>query len=457
MAAPLLLLALLGCRAEEACAARAIQAIDGRLEDASGRGVLLRGLNARVEGLFDVTFDDGRVALETIPPFSGEDCRFMARELGHNLLRLPVNWSGLEPERGQYNEAYLEQLFGLVDDCYREGVYTLVDLHQDAYSKEIGEDGAPLWAIIPEPEELLEGPLEDLEERRLSGQVLDAFASFYANVDGLQDDYAAMSAVLVERFVDHPGAIGLELQNEPVVWGDQAALDDFHARVSEAIRAVDPHVLIAFEPDSLRNFTDEAPVGAPFPFENAVYAPHIYTHVFVDGWEDMDEEALADSVAAAVEEAGAHGAPLLVGEFGNDARTEHGFRFIEASLERYDEALASWAFWVYEEYSQDSWGLYDAGGGETRGALRGELADLLARPFPEAVDGRLTGTSWDANSRTLTVTLSDAGRGAHRFTAPARIWPSPISATCDGVSVEVALEGGRAELVCQGEEIVISD
>ena len=130
----------------------------GRLIDSSGRTVLLRGVNARVEGLFDVTFDDGRAALEEIPPFTGQDCAFLAEELGLNLLRLPVNWSGIEPEPDDWDAAYLSHIGRLVDDCDDAGVLTIVDLHQDAYGKDIGEDGAPLWAIEPPPPALLEAP-----------------------------------------------------------------------------------------------------------------------------------------------------------------------------------------------------------------------------------------------------------------------------------------------------------
>ena len=132
--------------------------------DAEGRTVVLHGINARVEGLFDVTFDDGRVALEDIPEFTLADARRM-RAMGFNLLRLPVNWSGIEPADTQpptYDPTYLARLREVVDTCGEAGLFVLIDFHQDAYSKEIGEDGAPLWAISPEPNMLLEGPLTDL-------------------------------------------------------------------------------------------------------------------------------------------------------------------------------------------------------------------------------------------------------------------------------------------------------
>src|SRR5262249_1547283 len=144
------------------------------LRDAAGRIAVLRGVNARIEGVFDVTFDDGRTPLEPIPPLDATDCTRM-RALGFDLLRLPINWSGIEPTRDSFDEAYLDRVDAAVRCAADAGVYVLIDLHEDAYSKEIGEDGAPLWAIQPPPAMLLQGPLTDLGDRRTSAQVTAAF------------------------------------------------------------------------------------------------------------------------------------------------------------------------------------------------------------------------------------------------------------------------------------------
>src|SRR5262245_33359069 len=48
-----------------------------QMVDVEGRVVFLRGVNARVEGIFDVTFDDGRIPLEPIPPFTIDDAERM--------------------------------------------------------------------------------------------------------------------------------------------------------------------------------------------------------------------------------------------------------------------------------------------------------------------------------------------------------------------------------------------
>jgi endoglycosylceramidase len=252
---------------------------DTHFRDAEGRTVFLRGVNARVEGVFDVTLSGDRVPVEEIPELTSADCARMA-ELGFNVLRLPINWSGIEPEPDQYSEPYLLAVDAAIECAWNAGVYVIVDLHQDAYSKEIGEDGAPLWAIVPEPEMLLEGPLEDLADRRLSTQVAKAFESFFATGDphGLQAAFIDVLALVGTRYAGHPGVIGFEIFNEPVIQGN--LLYPFTFAAAERLRAVAPEKLVFFEPPVFRNQLDSSPLAAaPFPVPGGVYSPHVYTEV----------------------------------------------------------------------------------------------------------------------------------------------------------------------------------
>ncbi|MFH2004987.1 MAG: cellulase family glycosylhydrolase [bacterium] len=448
----------LGCGDDDgAPAPDPLLAARGVLRDTEGRQILLRGINARVEGIFDVTFDDGRTALEPIPPFDGEDCRFLAEELGYNHLRLPINWSGLEPVRGEYDREYLQRVIALVDDCGVHGIYTLVDLHQDAFSKHIGEDGAPLWAIVPPPTDLLEGPLHDLDERRTSGQVLAAFESFFDNTDGVQDAYADLAAWLAAELDGHPWVVGLELMNEPVLLFEEEPLALFHENVGQAARLAAPELTLFFEPNSLRNMVDDWPVEYPFPLADAVYSPHIYTEVFLNGWESEDVTKIRTSVENAVAEAAAHDAPLYVGEFGNDPKSDRGRTWIDETLKLFDLHLVSSAIWLYEEWSQGSWGCYDAlpEPNPGRGPLREEVIDLLARPYPQAIDGTLRSFAYDPTTRTLTVSITDAGEGEHLLAAPERVYPSGVTATCDGAVVETTAGPGRVALRCTGQTLTL--
>lgn len=253
---------------------------DGEHLATHGAGSRCCVASTRVEGVFDVTFDDGRLPVEEIPALAPAECARM-RALGLDLLRLPINWSGVEPARDQIDEAYLVRVDAAIACAASAGLVVVVDLHQDAYSKEIGEDGAPLWAIVPPPDMLLQGPLMDLSERRTSAQVVRAFDSFFEIGDphALQREFFDMLEVVARRWGEHPAVIGFELFNEPIATEDE--LRAFHEGAAARIREVAPEKLVFFEPSSIRNFTDAAPLAKrPFAVDNAVYSPHIYTFVF---------------------------------------------------------------------------------------------------------------------------------------------------------------------------------
>src|SRR5262249_56653935 len=117
---------------------------------------------------------------------------------------LPINWSGLEPERGRYAKAYVDRVAAVVDLCAARGILVLLDFHQDAFSKEIGQDGAPRWVLDlllgPDGYPYLGGPLTDLRARRFAPATLAAFQEFFADKDGVQDLFAAAAAVVARRF-----------------------------------------------------------------------------------------------------------------------------------------------------------------------------------------------------------------------------------------------------------------
>src|SRR5215472_19071269 len=83
--------------------------VEGRtFRDGQGRQLLFHGYNAKATVLFDVTFDDGRTPNETFNDFD-ETAAQRFEELGFNVLRLPVSWSGVEPEPQQFNQAFLDK------------------------------------------------------------------------------------------------------------------------------------------------------------------------------------------------------------------------------------------------------------------------------------------------------------------------------------------------------------
>lgn len=416
--------------------------------------MLLRGVNARVDGIFDVSFDDGRVALETVPEMTDEDCLGM-RAVGFNLLRLPVNWSGIEPNQGTYEESYLTRVDEAVRCAHDAGLFVLIDFHQDAYSKEIGEDGAPLWAIVPAPEMLLEGPLTDLEARRTSPQVAAAFESFFDPMDaaGLQAAFFAMIEHVARRYATHPGVIGFEIFNEPVIDADK--LDPFHFAAAAVLRAAAPEKLIFFEPPAIRNFLDFQPLAAePFPVSGAVYSPHIYTFVFRDEQNrlaTLTKEDLRTSIDNARAEAQAWGTPLFIGEYGIGPTRTNADLWIQYQNELQDEYLASNAFWLWKEESQGRWGLFDYDEGTHTWTERPQVRDWVSRVYPQRIAGTVDSLTYDGATDTMTLVSQSSSQAPHVIYVPARI-SDQLQVRCNGEGPAVARDAasGTIEVTCSG-------
>jgi hypothetical protein len=427
------------------------------LRDDAGRIALLRGVNARVEGVFDVTFDDGRTALEPIPPLSATDCARM-RALGFDLLRLPINWSGVEPTRGAYDEAYLARVDAAIACAADAGLYVIVDLHQDAYSKEIGEDGAPLWAIQPPPDELLGGPLTDLTARRVSSQVQAAFRTFFDVDDesGLQAAFSSMIGHVAARWAEHPGVIGFELFNEPDT--GTAELDAFYRRAGQAVRDAAPTKLVFFEPPALRNLTDFIPLpDEPFPITGAVYSPHIYTYVFQSDQRAFEQATLEDleqSIGAARDEATAFGAPLFIGEFGvAPVDATANVHWMQSQAQLHDRYLASSAFWVWKEQSQGRWGVFDYDDARGAWSERPLVVGWLSRVRVTRIAGTPIENESSPAGDAVRMVLAPGSAldGTHVLYIPER-FASTTVVRCDGAEVVAPRDPmtGTLEVACAG-------
>ena len=131
----------------------------GRIVDADGREVILRGVN--VNAL--VEYWQMRADLPTTFPLTEPDVDEMA-QIGCNAVRLLVSWSRIEPAPGAYDETYLDEVEHAVEWFSERGIYSIIDFHQDAWGPTLaarpdeiceppnqpafGWDGAPGWATL---------------------------------------------------------------------------------------------------------------------------------------------------------------------------------------------------------------------------------------------------------------------------------------------------------------------
>ena len=393
---PLVLLAAGACQSAPYSPRFAPVDSDGtQLRDAEGRVRIFRGVNLHIAGIFDVTFDDGRAPREPLPDFDASDVVEL-QQLGFNLVRLPINWSAIEPVKDQYSTAYLDKVAAIVDLCRAREVRVLIDLHEDGYSKEICEDGAPLWAITPALDMPLPGGPVMGPDCHTHPAALAAFHSFFANAGGLQDHYGEMLQVVAKRFAGDTNVLGFELMNEPIATDDEVLA--FHQKVAAAVRAVDDKHLILFEPSATRNFTNGAPFATlPFPTPGGVYAPHVYAAVFSSSTMLADntfQSLLRSSISGARDEAKSWGVPLLITEYGLGSQTVNGPSWISAALDDMDEVSASSTWWIWRDPSPGGWGLFDPNPDGSY-SERPAMLDRLSRPYAQAIGGDLTDVKWD--------------------------------------------------------------
>ena len=416
------------------------------LRDAEGRVKVYRGVNVHIAGIFDVGFADGRAPREPLPAFDASDPIDM-RARGFDLVRLPINWSAIEPARGQFDDAYLDRVAGIVAWCRAAGVDVLLDLHEDGWSKELCEDGAPLWAIEPPPAMLTGGPVPG-PDCHASAAAIAAFDSFWDDADGLEEAYVDMLVHVAARFRDEPAIIGYELMNEPI--GADDAIEAFQARAAAALRAADPKKLVVFEPAATRNFTNASPISAtPFPVAGAVYAVHVYTAIFNNTATLADgtyPQLLSDSIHGARDEADGWRTPLMVTEYGLGSTEPAGPAWIGHALDDFDAVGASTTWWLWKDPTPGGWGLFDPQPDDSY-TPRAAMMDALSRPYAMAVGGDVVATTFDGASLSLVLRGRDDVPARHDI-----FWNRGTPAiTCDGKPVAADSADGSVYVVrCGG-------
>ncbi|MGH8506692.1 MAG: cellulase family glycosylhydrolase [Stenotrophobium sp.] len=476
-----------------------------QIVDANGRSVLLRGVN--LNGIRD-DYVDSKTPLQTpypidpvayangncpargtgVPtiPICGIDAAQL-RAFGYSAVRLPVSWSLLEPQPGQIDQTYIDRIAQIVAWFKQAGIYTVIDLHQDAWSKYVytapGQscppplnpvtgaheaDGAPQWASsYLTPACMVDGI------RELDTAVEEDFTKFWLDVPasdnvGLQEHFAQVVLALAKRFHNEPAVAGYELFNEPLPGlmvvpelVDATATFPFYAKVISTVLAGVPGFsqLFFIEPDALRNITDLRSEFLPWStyssYPNVVYAPHVYTHVFT-----LDAELasllpsavlaplfpLSNGYSNAVGDAQALGLPLWVGEFGNGVSDDD--TILRGHYQYADQYAIGNSLWLWKQDATDaknSDGFSVLHGPFPPGAAFPSRIKFTARAYPVYTAGSMQSFSYDPDTASFDLKATSAavtpGDRAH-----ATLVFLPAAATA-----ALQVEGAQYEMLDRGD------
>jgi endoglycosylceramidase len=406
------------------------------LFDALGRQVLLRGVNFNHLGDYFLA-DPALPNVAELGPDDWDD----AAALGMSVIRLVTTWSAWEPERDRFDEAYLGRVRAAVAEAGARGMYVVIDMHQDAWSKfvftpagetcpegtrhQIGWDGAPAWATFTDGE-----PTCTPGSREDSPAVRRAWDNFYANRDGIRDELAELWGRIAREFAADPVVAGYDLINEP---GNASSgrntregLTAFYRSAIRAIRDAEADVgspghVIFFEPSVYAELPDFQLSEDP----NLIFAPHNYFESIVQGFRGLLD--LSFDVYAAL--GTLYETTLWIGEYGSFRSTDENEEWMARFAVLEDERPgAGGAWWQWEQECGDPHnvrGAWPPGPEwverqrERCGNARFPVTKCAGRAYPRAVPGRLESLSVPSCEAALRLTGSTGERNTADLWTPA--------------------------------------
>ncbi|MBZ5738825.1 glycoside hydrolase family 5 protein [Nocardioides mangrovi] len=307
-----------------------------RLADDRGRILQLRGANL---GKFDDITEQDVADLGAA---------------GLSLLRLPIQWSLVEPTEGSYDAAYLQHVQDVLDWAHEAGLLVLVDWHQDVFGPAFGFDGAPAWATRTDGLEF--EPVDGNWFNNYFHPAVQAAFSHLWNDADLQEAQVAAWTHVAAQLAGSPALLGYDLFNEPM-WTsgtfETQELPAMYRRVIAGIRSVDARSWLWIEPTVLVG--EGLPVRLPgiedprAGADRIGFAPHAYSSAVEDGG-DWDATSIWVSAyeAQITQYPRRHHLPVIVGEWGPIAANADfpgNVELVEQQAASFPRFASGWAIW----------------------------------------------------------------------------------------------------------------
>ena len=202
----------------------AYEVINNRIVDNLGRERIFHGVNViykskpwyPVIDRFDYTYS-----------FNEDDINII-KNLGLNVIRLGVMWPGVEPNKGFYNMTYLNLMKNIIKKLEKNGIYVLVDFHQDSLSEYFCGEGIPDWVIknsnfpiplgLPYNKHGKPSRKDCLSKKWWEYQFSYEAGMMYQKLytdDTLIDSFLGYWSIVAETFKNSDNVIGYEIINEP--------------------------------------------------------------------------------------------------------------------------------------------------------------------------------------------------------------------------------------------------
>jgi endoglycosylceramidase len=367
------------------------------LTDPLGRVVMIRGGNA-IQLVGDAHLSDSSAGGRWQP-----ETPALLAQAGFNGIRLIVLMNRVVPAPARINTAYLDAVTATVAAYKAQGIWTLIDFHQDEYGPEVGVRGMPSWMTLTDGHRRnrsLSFPQGYFQDRAV--QV--AFDNFWANKPvstgvGVQEAYVAAVAEVAKRFADEPAVFGIDLMNEPATGTpcsqpdpksadcpqlETERLAPFYSKAGKAVAAVAPRTILFVEPFMLQGALG-IPIHTPMP---GVPRQGLSYHNY-GPFRPIREQVSTAALALAT----AQRAAIINTEWGfsNDAGD------LAAQAQDFDSRLIPWLVWARGLFEA----LVNPAAGAEPSVNREALLRAYARPYPAATAGTPLSLTFDADAGIL--------------------------------------------------------
>ncbi len=405
------------------------------IADSQGRALQLRGVNIKTGNPADGARDE---VLDAIA----------AR--GFNLLRLSLFWEQLEPQQGDFDQAYLDDIDAVITAAEQRGIWVVVSFHQDTFGSAFGGHGIPPWAT--KDDGLPFEPTGSFLTDYLQPGVQAAWENLYEDPEIRAAQANAWTHVAAE-YADHPNVIGYDLLNEPfgkIREGEDlltaakrvesVQLTAMYQRLTDAIRTVDARSWMFIEAPNLASLGISTSLGR-VDDERVVFFPHLYnTDIEFEIYNGSGDpsgfnpdffEGWATAIATYTD---TYPVPMMVGEWGVPTPYPGIDRYIAEVLETMEATTSGWA--QFNGCFGEGYCTFGPEG-EDR-----EQIDQIVQPFARAIAGAPDDHHFDPATRTLRVTFADNdATGPTEIVVPAaKRYPDGWRLDVDETTVEPAVE-----------------
>ncbi len=405
------------------------------IADSQGRALQLRGVNIKTQNPAGSASDE---VLDAIA----------AR--GFNLLRLSLFWEQLEPEQGNYDQDYLDDIDAVITAAEERGIWVVVSFHQDTFGSAFGGHGIPPWAT--KDDGLPFEPTGSFLTDYLQPGVQAAWENLYEDPE-IRAAQATTWTHVAEEYSDHPNVIGYDLLNEPfgkIREGEtlftaaerveRVQLTAMYQRLTDAIRTADERSWMFIEAPNLASLGIATSLGQ-VDDDRVVFFPHLYNSEIEleiyngSGNPSGYDEAFFDSWASAITTyTDKYPVPMMVGEWGVPTPYPGIDRYIASVLDTLEATTSGWA--QFNGCFGEGYCTFGPEGQDR------EQIDQIVQPFARAIAGAPDVNHYAPETRTLKVTYADsAASGPTEIIVPtAKHYPGGWRLNVDETTVEPKVE-----------------